>query len=107
MANLTTGGTLPAAQDPVVQAALAGDEGAFAELVERHRRELHVHCYRMLGSFEEAEDLAQETFLRAWRGRGRFEAAPGSGLAVPDRDQRLPGRPAEQPAAGGLAALLR
>jgi RNA polymerase sigma-70 factor (TIGR02960 family) len=71
-----TSGTLPA-EDPVVEAALAGDERAFAELVERHRRELHVHCYRMLGSFEEAEDLVQETFLRAWRGRGRFEGGTG------------------------------
>jgi RNA polymerase sigma-70 factor (TIGR02960 family) len=71
-----TSGTLPA-EDPVVEAALAGDERAFAELVERHRRELHIHCYRMLGSFEEAEDLVQETFLRAWRGRGRFEGGTG------------------------------
>ncbi len=39
----------------------------FLERVERHRREIHVHCYRMLGSFDEAEDLVQETFLRAWR----------------------------------------
>ena len=43
--------------DPVVAAARAGDEPAFAALVERHRRELLVHCYRMLGSFEESEDL--------------------------------------------------
>jgi RNA polymerase sigma-70 factor (ECF subfamily) len=40
---------------------------------ERHRRELEVHCYRMLGSFHEAEDLVQETFLKAWRGRDGFE----------------------------------
>jgi len=40
-------------------------EDAFTALVERHRRELHVHCYRMLGSFEEAEDLVRETLLRA------------------------------------------
>jgi RNA polymerase sigma-70 factor (ECF subfamily) len=56
----------------VVAAAQAGDESAFAALVERHRRELHVHCYRMLGSFDEAEDQVQETFLRAWRFRDSF-----------------------------------
>ncbi|RCG29135.1 RNA polymerase subunit sigma-70 [Sphaerisporangium album] len=55
---------------------MAGDESAFAALVERHRRELHVHCYRMLGSFEEAEDLVQETFLRAWRRRDGFHGGP-------------------------------
>ena len=49
------------------------DEPAFAELTERHRRELHVHCYRMLGSFQDAEDAVQDTFLRAWRRRETFE----------------------------------
>ena len=63
--------------DPLVAAAKAGDEAAFATLVERHRRELHVHCYRMVGSFEEAEDLVQETFLRAWRSRDSFAGGPG------------------------------
>lgn len=57
----------------VVAAARAGDESAFAELVEGYRRELRVHCYRMLSSFDESEDLVQETFLRAWRNRESFE----------------------------------
>src|SRR5262245_49602188 len=59
--------------DAAVAAAQAGDEAAFSGLVERHRRELQLHCYRMLGSFEESEDLTQETFLRAWRKRRGFK----------------------------------
>ena len=47
--------------------------GDFDDLVRRYRRELHVHCYRMLGSFDEAEDHVQEVFLRAWRSRDSFE----------------------------------
>ncbi|MEV4148903.1 RNA polymerase subunit sigma-70 [Amycolatopsis sp. NPDC049691] len=49
----------------------------FETLVERHRREIQVHCYRMLGSLGDAEDLTQETFLRAWKARDRFEGRAG------------------------------
>jgi len=50
-----------------------GDEGAFLELTEPHRRELLVHCYRMLGSLQDAEDVVQETLLAAWQGLAGFE----------------------------------
>jgi RNA polymerase sigma-70 factor (TIGR02960 family) len=53
--------------------ARAGDGEAFRALVEPYRRELEVHCYRMLGSVQDAEDLLQETLLAAWRGLDRFE----------------------------------
>ena len=66
-------GELQADDGALVAAAQAGDASAFTELVERYRRELQVHCYRILGSFEDSEDLVQETFLRAWRKRESFQ----------------------------------
>src|SRR5882724_10697888 len=56
-----------------IEQAKAGDERAFAALVEPHRHELQLHCYRMLGSLQDAEDLVQETLLAAWRGLAGFE----------------------------------
>jgi RNA polymerase sigma-70 factor (TIGR02960 family) len=57
----------------LISRAQAGDGGAFRELTEPHLRELRVHCYRMLGSLEDAEDALQDTLLTAWQGLGRFE----------------------------------
>src|SRR3954454_12818552 len=53
--------------------ARSGDEEAFRALTEPYRREIEVHCYRILGSAQDAEDLVQETFLAAWRGLDSFE----------------------------------
>jgi RNA polymerase sigma-70 factor (ECF subfamily) len=53
--------------------ARAGDGDAFRELTDPYRRELQVHCYRMLGSFQDAEDALQDTLLAAWQGLGGFE----------------------------------
>lgn len=57
----------------LISRSQAGDDQAFAELVDPYRRELLVHCYRMLGSLHDAEDALQETLLAAWRGLGGFE----------------------------------
>ena len=60
-------------QRRLLTAAQAGDEQAFRQLIEPYRHALNVHCYRMLGSAQDAEDLVQETLLRAWRALTRFE----------------------------------
>src|SRR5215211_7070294 len=57
----------------LLEAARGGDEAAFGSLVEQYRRELHAHCYRMLGSIHDAEDALQDASLRAWRGLAGFE----------------------------------
>jgi DNA-directed RNA polymerase specialized sigma24 family protein len=59
--------------EPTLARARAGDQQAFRELTDPHRRELQLHCYRMLGSVQDAEDMLQETLVAAWRGLARFE----------------------------------
>ncbi len=91
--------------------ARAGDGDAFRELTEPYRRELQVHCYRMLGSFQDAEDVVQDTLLAAWRALAGFEErasvrtwlyriAPPTGASTPF------GRPADaRPKSGTFPGL--
>ncbi|MCA9726607.1 MAG: sigma-70 family RNA polymerase sigma factor [Candidatus Eisenbacteria bacterium] len=62
-----------AERDEVLEAACSGDGEAFGRLAEPFRRELQAHCYRMLGSVQDAEDALQDSLLRAWKGIGAFE----------------------------------
>jgi RNA polymerase sigma-70 factor, ECF subfamily len=102
---------MTAATDAVVAAAQQGDQAAFAVVVEPHRRELQVHCYRMLGSYTDAEDMVQEAFLRAWRrretyaGRSTFRAwlyRIATNVCL-DHLERYPRRPA--PGSGEVSWL--
>ncbi|MDQ3152119.1 MAG: sigma-70 family RNA polymerase sigma factor, partial [Actinomycetota bacterium] len=61
------------AEDPDLARVRDGDGAAFTRLVEPLRRQLHAHCYRMLGSTHDADDALQDALLRAWRGLARFE----------------------------------
>ncbi len=76
---------------------------AFRQLTEPYLRELHVHCYRMLGSLQDAEDALQETLLAAWQGVGGFEGLD-SHLALPGRNEQVPERPShgQPPACQGV-----
>jgi RNA polymerase sigma-70 factor (ECF subfamily) len=60
-------------EEPLLRRARTGDEAAFADLADGFRSELQLHCYRIVGSVQDAEDLVQETLLAAWRGLERFE----------------------------------
>ena len=71
--NVREKGDVRVAADDLMTRARAGDGDAFRELTEPYRRELQVHCYRMLGSFQDAEDALQDTLLAAWQGLGGFE----------------------------------
>ena len=64
----------------LVEACLAGRPGAFDVIVERHRRPVYQLCYRFVGNHEDASDLSQDVFLRAYRGLGKFRG--GSSLST-------------------------
>ena len=59
----------------LISKARAGDHGAFRELTDPYRRALQLHCYRMLGSYHDAEEILQDTLLAAWRGLGEKNRA--------------------------------
>jgi RNA polymerase sigma-70 factor (ECF subfamily) len=65
--------TRPQQEHELLEAARGGDERAFRQIVESRRAELHAHCYRMLGSVQDAEDAVQDSLLRAWRALARFD----------------------------------
>lgn len=69
---MTDAGQLDVDEASVLAAVRSGDAARFASVAERHRRELQVHCYRMLANYDDAQDLTQETFLRAWNKRDSF-----------------------------------
>ncbi|GAA3170283.1 sigma-70 family RNA polymerase sigma factor [Nonomuraea salmonea] len=104
VARLATVSTIEdtgAGQAHLLAAARGGDRAAFDALVAPHRRALHLHCYRMLGSIDQADDATQETLLRAWRGLAGYEGraplhhwlhriATMACLRAAERRERLP-----------------
>jgi RNA polymerase sigma-70 factor (TIGR02960 family) len=79
MARMPANSDTPESEPDSLARARAGDAGAFERLVKPHRRRLHLHCYRMLGSPHDADDAVQEALLAAWRGLASFEGRSALG----------------------------
>src|SRR5689334_15664461 len=118
MMTMTDATLLGADETAFIAAARSADTARFALLTERYRRELQVHCYRMLANYDDAQDLTQETFLRAWNKRESFRGnaalrtwlyriATNACLDFLDkRNDRIP-VPAELPGAGSEVHYLQ
>jgi sigma-70-like protein len=94
-------------EQAMLQRARAGDEQAFRELTDPYRRELQVHCYRMLGSLTDAEDMLQETLLAAWRGLAGFAERAVIALLTDDAWLSMPPAPHEYHGAAAIRSFLR
>jgi RNA polymerase sigma-70 factor (ECF subfamily) len=114
---MTTKAPVGSGEAALLAAAAGGDERAFAALAEPHRRALHLHCYRMLGSFHDADDALQETLVRAWRNLDRFTPRPSLGawlhaiatnvcLTVLERRRQRPEVPVADAGEGSWGELL-
>jgi DNA-directed RNA polymerase specialized sigma24 family protein len=79
----------PADEAVLLDKARAGDQAAFSDLVTRYEAKIRLHCYRMLGSFHDGEDVTQEVLVRAWRHLVRRPLVAAY-LAVPDRHEPVP-----------------
>src|SRR5689334_24816065 len=115
---MTDAGPLGADEASFIAVARSGDTARFALITERHRRELQVHCYRMLANYDDAQEMTQETFLRVWNKRESFKGhaalrtwlyriATNACLDFLDkRNNRIP-VPAELPGAGSEVHYLQ